>query len=98
MDILTTFCFWCFWVTLGVIAYAQRPGTRFELGLVGLLAVSGAVLSLAGLPVTADGGAVFIAIIVAADVVGLVSGRLLRSRIVLHAPREAGAAAAGPDA
>ena len=85
IDTATTFFFWCFWMALGVIAYAQRPGARFEMALIGALLLSGIALSLVGLPVTADGGIGFIVIVVAAEAAGAVIGRILRTRIVLRA-------------
>jgi len=84
IDMATTFCFWCFWMALGVIAYAQRPGARFEMTLIGVLLLSGIAMSLVGFPVTADGGIAFIVIVAAAEVVGAVIGRTLRSKVVLH--------------
>ena len=84
MDIITTFCFWCFWVTLGTIAYAQRPGAHFEFVLMGALIVTGIALSLVGLPVIADGGILFILIVIAADIVGLFLGRALKTKVILR--------------
>ena len=96
VDTATTFCFWCFWMTLGVIAYAQRPGARFEIALIGVLLLSAAALSLAGLPVTADGGAGFVVIVVVAEAAGAVIGRALRSKVVLRPTTAAEEPSAGP--